>query len=40
MKASPLPPMEGASSFQFETDQERLEYIEDVFDGSSDTVSR
>jgi hypothetical protein len=24
----------------YETDQERLEYIKDVFDGSSDTVSR
>jgi hypothetical protein len=32
--------MEGASSFPYETDQERLEYIEDVCDGSSDTVSR
>jgi hypothetical protein len=33
-------PMKGASSFPYETDQERLEYIEDVFDGSSNTVSR
>jgi hypothetical protein len=33
-------PMEGASSFPYATDQERLEYMEDVFDGSNDTVSR
>jgi hypothetical protein len=32
-------PMEGASSFPYATDQERLEYMEDVFDGSNDTVS-
>jgi hypothetical protein len=32
-------PMEGASSFPYATDQERLEYMEDVFEGSNDTVS-